>query len=71
MAEGELADLPVIDDCGDLSKAEPSLLENFRVQAPNGVSVGTTDPGDAVLVRQYGDVSSSLSWAIGSVPRWR
>lgn len=66
VAEGDLADLPVIDDCGDLSKAEPSLLENFRVQAPNGVSVGTTDPGDAVLVRQYGDVPSSLSWAIGS-----
>lgn len=66
MAEGDLADLPVIDDCGDLSKAEPSLLENFRVQAPNGVSVGTTDPGDAVLVRQYGGVPSSLSWAIGS-----
>ena len=64
--EGALADIPVLDDCGDLSLVEPTSYENIRVQLPNGVSVGQTDPGDAAFVRLHGDLQTGLSWTIGS-----
>ena len=64
--EGALEDIPVLDDCGDLSLVEPTSYENIRVQLPNGVSVGQTDPGDAAFVRLHGDLQTALSWTIGS-----
>ena len=64
--EGNLADLPVLDPCDDLSLAEPTSYENIRVQQPNGVSFGQTDPGDAALVRLHGDVQTALSWRVGA-----